>query len=428
VQNKQGDTLNQSSKSFYFGFSGRFTQAMPELEPLNADASVSVPIPAPATNGQKEEAAPGDSSWWMDRAFNEKCGEYREDLRKFEDEWRKKWNPLKLETRAISAETQNPSNVSTTGATNCCFSTKPHPSNPLILVFDFLEYLRNPLTKLMWYARFRHYLRDTSLLLCFLAIMGLPWNRPAQGFYGSLLDEKDQWMLEYQESGPKWFFGLCIAFTFVFSFFTSPVPFVLTEKNWDDLSSKPGRMTFLRMILVVEKTRESKATKRWAGIAHTLSLCAYIFIYMLSYIQTSCFEKHYSNSKSDARKFALDKLYVTHLSEFRRLYAEEGWAIPTDYTIPCLRDAPNSSFFTLSEIKFNSTDVGWQWFALNNDAVRPDSLSFWIIALVYCAKVIINVFYYDDIYNQTMLPYAEFAAKHCPVEFQLCKDALIKRK
>jgi hypothetical protein len=423
VQNKQGDTLNQSSKSFYFGFSGRFTLAMPELEPLNAEASASVPIPAPATNGQKEEAAPGDSSWWMDRKFNEKCGEYHKDLVIFEKEWGEKWNPLKLETTVISAETQNPSNVSTTGATNC-LSTKPRPGDPCLL-----QYLRNPLTKLMWYARFRHYLRDTSLLLCFLAIMGLPWNRPATGFNdGSLLDKEDQFLLEYKESGPDWFFGLCILFTFVLSFFTSPVPFYLTEKNWDDLSSKPGRMTFFRMILVVEKTRESKATKRWAGIAHSLSLFAYIFIYMLSYIQTSCFEKHYSNSKSDARKFAYDKLHVTYLSAIRSLYAEKGWAIPTDYTIPCLRGAPNSSFFTLSEIKFNSTDKGWQWFALNNDAIRPDSLSFWIIALVYCAKVIINVFYYDDIYNQTMLPYAEFAAKHCPVEFQLCKDALIKKR
>jgi hypothetical protein len=254
--------------------------------------------------------------------------------------------------------------------------------------------------------------------------MGLPWNRPAQGFHDtSQLDEEDQWMLDskYDETGPYWFFAMSIVFTFVLSFSTSPV-----SKLWDNDSSKSSGLTFLRMILLVEKTRESKAVKRWAGIAHILSLFVYSFVYALSYIQTSCFEKHYS--KSDAREFALDKVAIQNLWLIRRQAVKEGWAISSQYVIPCVWNPEKSPFFTLSEIKLNSTDPGYQWFALNNDAVRPDSLSFWIIVVVYCVKVLVNVFVYDDIYNQTMLPYAEFAEKHCPDEFKLCKDALIKKK
>ena len=405
---------------------------MPELEPLNAEASASMPIPPPATRGQEEEAAPGDSSWWMDRRFNKKCCEYEADLVKFEDEWKEKWNPLKLKHTVHSVNAQpSTADIGATEATCCLFSSL---SEQRRFLNDFknsclMQYLRNPLTPLMWYARFRHYLRDTSLLLCFLAIMGLPWNRPAQGFYdASQLDEEDQWMRKQQyasDERPYVFFGLCIAITFSLSFITSPVPSLFTNDHWDALSGKSSRMTFLRMILFVEKTRESKATKRWGYIAHGLSIIAYSFFYAMSYIQTSCFEKHYSNSKEDATRFALDKILVKYLSRLRSDAVAEGRAL-RQHVIPCV--GKYGTVFTLSEIQLNSTDGGSQWFALNNDAVRPDSLSFWIIVLVYFAKVIVDVFFYDDIYNHTMLPYAEFAAKHCPDEFNFCKDALIKRK
>ena len=307
---------------------------MPELQPLNVEASASMHIP-PATPKEDKQA-------WM-----EKTKELEEECKQFNLYLLKHWNPLDLQFLEKARHEER-------GLPACSGFT------------------------LQLYMFVWHLSRDTSALLCLLAIMGLPWNQPTSD---------DIFFACY-------FLLYLLLFTFGLSFDSMPSPGV------------DGSMfTFFRMLLAVEKARESKATKKRAFFAHAFLLFCYFSAYAWSYIQSSCFEKHYGNQcQLDLTKLKMDRSWNgTEPCRYRYPFPGEPVAVK------------------------RSTDVSFWWPALSSDALRPNALSFYIVVLAYFVKVT-SILLYDDVYNHSMLPCAEFVRTHYSTIFDKSKEVAIKKR
>jgi hypothetical protein len=65
---------------------------------------------------------------------------------------------------------------------------------------------------------------------------------------------------------------------------------------------------------------------------------------------------------------------------------------------------------------------------LSTDALLPNSLSFYVVVLAYFAKVIVDLFLYDDVYSHIMLPSPAFIQTHYPTIFAKAKEIIIKQR
>jgi hypothetical protein len=232
--------------------------------------------------------------------------------------------------------------------------------------------------QLGWYFFLCHFKRDTSKLFCLLAIMGFPWNQPKEDIAISLI-----------------FFFYVVLFTIALSFYS-------ISAN----SQNGSGTTFFRIVLFTEKTRESKRTKRLAFCGHLFLLFTYSVYYAWAYIQSSCIREHKSNGYP--RKVVIDKNYLFSYLD----YCKYRFPFPST---PFVYNSSTSGF------------SGFGWVGLNSDALLPDSLSFYMVLLAY-SLAMFDVFSYDDVYNQTMLPRMEFVRTHYPDQFEIARQAAIKKR
>lgn len=320
---------------------------MPQLEPLNMESSSSMSIPPPPTHEtEKKDEDPH-------KALRNKI---KKELDQFPSCWHGHWNPLNLR----EAERELPTEAVGVDIQCCRGGEKCGTWDSMVLG---------------WYLFLCHFRRDTSKLFCLLAIMGLPWNQPEEDIPPSII-----------------IFFYVVMFTLAFSFFSMP----------SDSRIKSGT-TFFRVVLLTEKYRESKSTKRIAFCAHLFLLFTYSVYYAWAYIQSSCIREH-KTSESQFIYYS-DKLYRVNYCQYRFPF-------------------PSTPFV------YNSSTRGWDGFGmigLNSDALLPDSLSFYMVLLAY-SLAMFDIFSYDDVYNRTMLPRAEFIRTHYPDQFEIARQAAIKKR
>ncbi len=63
-----------------------------------------------------------------------------------------------------------------------------------------------------------------------------------------------------------------------------------------------------------------------------------------------------------------------------------------------------------------------------DDALLPNSISFYLVVFAYFAKVFFDVFLYNDVYNHGMLPSPEFVRTHYPAMFAKAKEIIIRER
>ena len=165
----------------------------------------------------------------------------------------------------------------------------------------------------------------------------------------------------------------------------------------------PGYLdtTFFRVVVLNEKSRERKKTKRRAFCSHLFLLFIYSVYYAWSYIESSCQNEHKVLFSRSPEMFCA---YRSFFPSTPYLYNGSSW--------------------------INLTVSGWppiSWVPLNEDALRPNSLSFHIALLLY-AFAMGEIFFYDDVYHPTLLPRAEFVRTHYPAQFEIARQAMIKHR
>ncbi len=330
---------------------------MPELEPLNVvEASASMPIPLATQNEQKQAARQPSDIW--DEKVKELKEQHKQDLLYF----MKHWNPLNLkkvdEAQGEDMEKENPADCS--------------PYIRKSIMYDF-------------YTAGWHLSRDASKLLCLLAIVGIPWNH---------VTSDDQIFFTY-------FYIYLVLFTLMASRSTLP---------------NTGS-TFLRTVLLIEKSRESIATKRKAFFAHTVFLLIYIFYYVCTYLQSSCYAKHYGPNQNQ-----------WNLTQIKMDRDTEG-----NGTEPCRYWSP----FPIEPVTLNRSSYResgkevpftFWWPALPADALLPNSIAFYVVVFAYFTKMIFDVFLYNDVYNHVMLPSPEFVRTHYPEMFAKAKEIVTRMR
>lgn len=343
---------------------------MPELEPLNVvEASASMPIPLATQNEQKQAARQPSAIW------NEKREEFEEQNKQDLLYFQKHWNPLNLQLQEKAQHDQTEDHKG-------CFLP------PACWGCSTNSYRRTTFWYTQW-ASILHLSRDTSKLLCLLAIVGLPWNQPTKIF-------EDQ------------FFA---SFVYVYL-----VAFTLLASGWTMPDTGSGNtITFFRTVLLIEKTRESIATKRKAFVAHTIMIICFVFYYMCLYIQSSCYEKHYGPNRNQWN--------------FKQIEKDRKW----NGIEPCRYWSP----FPIEPVTLNRSSyresgeilpLTFWWPVMPDDALLPNSISFYLVVFAYFAKVFFDVFLYNDVYNHGMLPSPEFVRTHYPAMFAKAKEIIIRER
>jgi hypothetical protein len=136
---------------------------MPELEPLNVvEASASMPIPLATQNEQKQAVRKPSDIW------KEKVKEFKEQNKQDLLYFQKHWNPLNLQLQEKAQHDQTEDHKGCCLPPACCDCCSTSSS-----------YRRTTFWYTQW-ADILHLSRDTSKLLCLLAIVGLPWNQPTK--------------------------------------------------------------------------------------------------------------------------------------------------------------------------------------------------------------------------------------------------------
>ena len=155
------------------------------------------------------------------------------------------------------------------------------------------------------------------------------------------------------------------------------VGFTLIASGWTMPDTGSGNtITFFRTVLLVEKTRESIATKRKAFVAHTIMIICFVFYYMCLYIQSSCYAKHYGPNQN--------RWNETQIEMDRNTW--DGME-PCRYWYPFPSQPMTFNRSSYRESGKRLPDTFW-WPVMSNDALLPNSLSFYVVVFAYFAKVI----------------------------------------
>jgi hypothetical protein len=174
--------------------------------------------------------------------------------------------------------------------------------------------------------------------------------------------------------------------------------------------------TFLRTVLMIEKTRESIATKRKAFVAHTIMIICFVFYYMCLYIQSSCYAKHYGPNQNQWNLKQIEKDRNTW-----------NGVEPCRYWSPFPIEPVMLNRSSYRESGNRVPDTFW-WPVLPADALLPNSIAFYIVVFAYFTKMIFDIFLYNDVYHPVMLPSPEFVRTHYPEMFAKAKEIRIRER